>query len=63
MFQVRPLKMLNNKSCVADFRVTDKFAQALWGLAPSEKATDQSEILDLGSHNRLVQHDMCPKVV
>ena len=48
MFQVQPLKMWNNKCSVADFRVTGKFAQALWGLAPSEKATDQSEILDLG---------------
>ena len=24
-----------------------------------EKATDQSENLDLGSHNSLVQHDLC----
>ena len=38
-----------------------KFAPALWGPAPSEKATEQSEILDLGSQNSLVQHDMCPK--
>ena len=32
---------------------------ARWGPAPSEKATDQSEILDLGSHDSLVQLDMC----
>ena len=38
-----------------------KLSQALWGPALSKNATDQSEILDLGSHNSLVcnvQHDM-----
>ena len=33
------------------------FSEALGGPAPSENATDQSEILDLGSHNSLLQHD------
>ena len=28
--------------------------------APSQKATFQSEILELGSCNNLAQHDMCP---
>ena len=28
--------------------------------APSEKATAQSKMLDLGSHNSLPQHDMYP---
>ena len=40
-----------------------KFAEALWGPAPGEKATDQSEILDSGSHDThdsLLQHDMSP---
>ena len=32
------------------------------GPAPCEKATAQSEILDLGFHNSLVQHDMCPTI-
>ena len=26
----------------------------------SEKVTFQSEILELGSHNNLAQHDLCP---
>ena len=26
-----------------------------------KKTTDQSEIVDLGSHISLQQHDMCPK--
>ena len=37
------------------------FSENLWGPVPNEKATVQCEILDLGSHNSLVQHDMCPK--
>ena len=47
-----------------DFRVTGKI---FWGSVrphePSEKATHQSEILDLGSHNSLLQHDMWPNFV
>ena len=37
-----------------------KFSEALRGPALNEKATGQSKILDLGSHNRLLQHDMWP---
>ena len=39
-----------------------KFSQANRGPAPSENATDRSEILDLGSHNSLLQHGMCPNL-
>ena len=37
-----------------------KFSEALRGPALNEKATGQSKILDLGSHNSLLQHDMWP---
>ena len=40
-----------NKKKLADFRVTAaKLSKTLGGPAPSEKASDQSEIWDLGSH-------------
>ena len=56
-FQVQPLKCEEKKKSVGGgFRVTRKIRPA-----PSEK-TDQSEILDLGSHTCLVQHDMCPNI-
>ena len=38
-----------------------KLSETFWGPAPSEKASDQREILNLGSlNNSNVQHDMCP---
>ena len=45
-----------------DFRVTGKICSGPLRPPPppSEKETDQNEILELGSHNSLVQHDMCP---
>ena len=36
------------------------FSEALAGPAQGGKATDQSKILDLGSQNSVLQHDMCP---
>ena len=62
LFQVQPLKMWNKKIVVLWLGLQAKFAQALRGPAPSKKATDQSNMLDLGSHNSLVQNDICPKI-
>ena len=39
-----------------------KLSEALCGPAQSEKAGDQCQILDLGSHNRVLKHDMCPTI-
>ena len=49
--------MLNKKRFFADFRVHAKFSEALYCPAHKWKATDRSKILDLGSHNSLLQHD------
>ena len=48
------------KNLCADFRPCLGISEALWGHAPGEKAKDQSKILDLGSQNSVLQHDMCP---
>ena len=47
--------MLNKK--IANFKLTVKICR---GHAPSQKATFQSEILELGSCTNLSQHEMCP---
>ena len=58
MFQVQPLKMLNTfLLLILGGRITGKI---FWGPVPSEKAADQSDILDLGSQNSLLLHDMGP---
>ena len=41
---MQPLNLLNTKNVVADFRVTGKIVS---GPVTSEKATDQSEIVNL----------------
>ena len=37
-------------------------SETLWSPAPSEEASDQSKILELGSQNNLLQHNMCPNL-
>ena len=55
VFSSQWLQSKNNcKQCVLILGLQAKFAHALWGPSPSEKAADQSIILDLGSHKRLV---------
>ena len=55
VFSSQWLQSKNNcKQCVLILGLQAKFAHALWGPSPSEKAADQSKILDLGSHKRLV---------
>ena len=56
------LKMVKIIFFSRDFRVTGKICSGPLRPPPppSEKETDQNEILELGSHNSLVQNDMCP---
>ena len=58
LFQMNFLKMSNNIFLCADFSpllgILGVFCKSLWSPVPSEKATNQSTILDLGSHNSLL---------
>ena len=58
MFQVQSLKMLNTFLCLQILGLQAKFFEALWSNAPSKKAIDQSEILDLLSHDSLLYYNM-----
>ena len=56
LFQMKPLKLLNNNFLYAHFKAT---VQVFGGLLQNEKATKRHEVLELGSYNYLAQYRKC----